>query len=56
MIHMRMTQNEQPFPQLVEELEHMPEVGNHYIGAKILLPRVDEMARGQVMAQSHDAS
>ena len=33
------TQNEQTFPQLMEELEPMPEVGDHYIGGKILLPR-----------------
>ena len=34
----------------------MPEVGDHYIGADILLPRGDEMARGHVVAQSHNAS
>ena len=34
----------------------MPEVGNHYIGAEILLPRGDKMARGHVVACSHDAS
>ena len=34
----------------------MPEVGDHCIGAKILLPRMDEMARGHVVVQSHDAS
>ena len=28
-------QNEQLFPQLVEELESMPEVGDLYIGAEI---------------------
>ena len=33
------TQNEQLFPQLAEELEPMPEVGDHYIGAEILLCR-----------------
>ena len=32
------TQNIQSFPQLAEELEPMPEVGDHYIGAEILLP------------------
>ena len=50
------TQNEQTFPQLAEELEPMPEVGDHYIGAKILLPRGDKLARGHVVVQSHDAS
>ena len=35
------TQNEQTFPQLAEELEPMPEVADHYTGAKILLPRGD---------------
>ena len=34
----------------------MPEVGDHYIGAEILLPRRDEMARGQVVAQCHNTS
>ena len=33
----------------------MPQVGDHYIGAEILLPRGDEMARRQVVAWSHDA-
>ena len=32
-------QNEQTLPQLVEELEPTPEVGDLYIGAEILLPR-----------------
>ena len=45
-------QNEQTFSQLIEELEPMPEAGDHYIGAEILLPREDEMARGQVVALS----
>ena len=40
------TQNEQTFPQLAEELEPMPEVGDQYIGAEILLPRRNKMARG----------
>ena len=30
-------QNEQTFPQLTEELEPMPQLGDHYIGAAILL-------------------
>ena len=41
-------QNEQMFLQLAEELEPMAEVGDHYIGAEILLPREDKMARGHV--------
>ena len=49
------SQNEQTFPKLAEELEPMPEVGDHYIGRKIPLPRVDEMARGCVVAQSCNA-
>ena len=42
------------FPQ--EELELMSEMGDHHIGADILLPRGDQMARGHVVAQSHDAN
>ena len=34
----------------------MPEVGDHYIGAEILLTRQHKMARGHVVACSHDAS
>ena len=34
----------------------MPEVEDHYIGAKILLPRGDEMARGHLVVQSNDAN
>ena len=48
--------NEQTFPQLVEELELMPEVGDLYIGADILLPRGDQMARGHIVARSKDAN
>ena len=44
------TQNKQTFLQLAAELEPMPEVGDHYIGAEILLPRGDEMARGHIGA------
>ena len=44
------TQNEQSFPPLAEVL-----VGDYYIGAKILLPRGDQMTRGYVVAQSLDA-
>ena len=47
--------DKQSFLQLAEELEPMPEVGGHYIGADILLPRGDHIARGHVVAWSHDA-
>ena len=50
------TQNKQSFPQLAEELELLPEVGDHYEGAEILLHRGDKMARDCVVAWSHDAS
>ena len=50
------TQNKQRFPQLAEELEPMPEKRDHYIGAEILLLKGDEMARGHVVAQSHNAN
>ena len=50
------TQNKQTFPQLAEELEPTPEVGDHYIGAEILLGRGDKMARGHVVMQIHDAN
>ena len=30
------TQNKQTFPQLEEELETMPEVGDHYVGAEMM--------------------
>ena len=43
-------QNEQSFLELAEELQPMSEVGDHYIGAEILLPRGDQMARGHVVA------
>ena len=41
------TQNEQSFPQLAEELEPMPEMGDYYLGANKLLS-----ARGHVVARS----
>ena len=50
------TQNKQVFPQLAEELEPMPEVGDLYIGAEILLHRGDQIARGHVVARSRDAN
>ena len=49
------TQNDQSFPQLAEELEPIPEVGDHCIGAEILLPRGDQMAKGHVVARSRYA-
>ena len=50
------THYKQSFPQLAEELQPMSEVGDHYIGAEILLPRGDEMARVHAMAFSHDVN
>ena len=50
------TQNEETFPQLVQELEPMPEVGDLYLGAEILLPRGDQLARGHVMARNRDTT
>ena len=40
----------------MSKLEPMPEVGDHYIGAEILLPRGDEMANYNVVFWSHDAN
>ena len=37
------TQNKKTFPQLAEELEPIPEVGDHYIEAEKLLPRRDKI-------------
>ena len=50
------TQNENSFPQLAEKREPMPEVGNHYRGGEILLPRGGQMVRGHVVARSQDAN
>ena len=50
------TQNKQMFSQLTEKLQPMPEVKDHYIGTEILLPRGDDMTRGNVGAYSHDAN
>ena len=50
------TQNEHIFPQLAKELEPMPEVGDHHIGADMLLPIGDQMTQGHVVAWSHDAN
>ena len=33
----------------------MPEVGDNYIGAEILLPREDQIARSHVVARTQDA-
>ena len=49
-------QNDQTFLQLAEELEPMPEVGDHYIGAEKVPIIGDKMARGHVVAQSSDAN
>ena len=49
------TQNEQTFCQIVEELEPLQEVADHYEGVNILLPRGDWMLRGPVKAQSFGA-
>ena len=46
------TQNKQSFTQLAEELESKPVVRDYYIGAEILLPRENQMARGHVVARS----
>ena len=35
-------------------MEPTSEVRDHYIGAEILLPRGEEMARGVAMARIHD--
>ena len=43
------------FPQFVEVVEPMPEMPDQHIGAEILLPTVNQMARGHVVAQSCDA-
>ena len=50
------TQNKQSYPQLAEELEPMPEAGDYYIGAELLLPGGDQMARDHVVARSQDAN
>ena len=39
----------------MKELEPMPEAGNLYRGAEIMLTRGDQMARGHVVARSRDA-
>ena len=44
------TQKKETFLHLADELEPMPEVGDHYIGAEILLPGGDEMVRGHGVA------
>ena len=49
------TESGQTFSQPAEELQPMPEVTDHYIEAEILLPRGDQLVRGNVVAWSHDA-
>ena len=44
------------FSQLTEELEPMSDVGDHCIGADILLPRGDKIARDCVVLWSCNAS
>ena len=48
MIYMKMRQ-------LAEELEPMPEVGDHYAREEILLPRADQMARDLIEVHIYDA-
>ena len=50
------TQNEQTSPQLAEDLETMPGVGDYYIRAEILLSRVYKMAMGHVVVWCCNAS
>ena len=50
------TNNKKSFSKLVDELEPMPELGDHYVRAEILLPIGDEMARDHVLAHSGDVS
>ena len=50
------TQSNQTFSQLAVELEPMPEVGDHQIGAEILLPKGDKIARGHVVTRSQEAN
>ena len=42
-------QSKQSFPQLKEELEPILEVGDHYKGAEILLPRGNYIATGHAV-------
>ena len=49
-------QIEELFPNLAEELEPISEVGDHYIGTEIFLPRGDQMARGHVVSKSRDVN
>ena len=51
-LHEEETQNKQTFPLLAKEIEPMPEVGDHYIGAEILLPTGDDVAKGRVVGWS----
>ena len=49
-------QNEQTFSQLAQEIEPMPEMGDNYIGAEIMLPRGVKMARGHEVVWSCNAN
>ena len=49
-------QNKQSFTQLTEKCKPMPDVRYYYIGAKILLPRGDQIVRGNVLARSQYAN
>ena len=50
------TQNDHTSPQVAQELEPMPKVGDHYIEAEILLPSGDEVVRGHDVAWSCNAN
>ena len=52
MIHMRMRQR----ISRSDELEPIPEVGDHYREAEILLPRENRRAKGHVVASSCDTN
>ena len=50
------SQNAETFPMLDKEPEVTPEWGDQYVNAEILLPRGDNMARGQVICWKHDVN
>ena len=50
------TQNKQTFLQQAKELRPILEVGDHYIGADMLLHRGNQIARSHVVAWSCDAN
>ena len=49
--HNNEKENKQMFSQLAKEMEPMIEVEDQYTGEDIMLPRGNEVASGQVMAQ-----